>query len=161
MRPISILNFLPTFLPVSWIVNLNNFVQNILLFLSFLFLLSPSLSLFLLFTFYIFNLSFFIYIWYTRTQVVMRHVRKILWHPTLTRSLPTHSICPLIRTQKNGSKLLKTVFITVIEKHAQGKIPAKLPEKSLFQNLRLRASWNDRRLQRLSTPHHAVILSRN
>ena len=34
----------------------------------------------------------------------------------------------------------ETVFITVIEKHAEGKIPAKLPEKSLFQNLRLRAS---------------------
>lgn len=121
MRPISILNFLPTFLPVSWIVNLNNFVQNILLFLSFLFLLSPSLSLFLLFTFYIFNLSFFIYIWYTRTQVVMRHVRKILWHPTLTRSLPTHSICPLIRTQKNGSKLLKLCLSQLSKSMQKGK----------------------------------------
>ena len=47
---------------------------------------------------------------------------------------------PIDQNTGKRRQATETEFITVIEKHADGKIPSKSPENSLFQNLRHRAS---------------------
>ena len=89
---------------------------------------------------------------YTCAQVVTGHVRKILRHPTLTQTSPTHSTCLLIRTQEKGGKLQKLSVSRLLKSIQKGKITTKLPEKPLFQNLRL---------SKLSTLYYALVLSRN